>query len=151
MWERIERNTREKREGVYCKLLCVCKLLVLVIKQCVLSPPSVSKPPPVVSPTNTLFSLVFVSILSTQNNISLACYLYTNSKQDISTFKCEGGWRLVAGSCGWSMGGCLPWPSGLSLSFNRLDLWMLAHVVAQIKTVGAGMFLGVFFFVFWES
>jgi len=39
---------------------------------------------------------VFLSILSTQNNISLACYLYTNSKQDISTFKCEGGWRLAA-------------------------------------------------------
>jgi len=31
-----------------------------------------------------------------------------------------------------------------------LDLWMHAHVVAQIKTVGAGMFLGVFFFVSWE-
>ena len=35
-----------------------------------------------------------LSTLSTQNNISLACYLYTNSKQDNSTFKCEGGWRL---------------------------------------------------------
>jgi hypothetical protein len=62
------------------------------------------------------FSLVFLSTLSTQNNISLACYLYTNSKQDNSTFKCEGGcgrWceggmQLVAG--GWSVaaGGCLP-------------------------------------------
>jgi hypothetical protein len=42
-----------------------------------------------------------------------------NSKQDISTFKCEGDWRLqaaaggwrlrlVAGGCGWSVGGCLP-------------------------------------------
>jgi hypothetical protein len=40
------------------------------------------------------FSLVFLSTLSTQNNISLACYLYTNSKQENSTFKCEGGWRL---------------------------------------------------------
>jgi hypothetical protein len=32
-----------------------------------------------------------------------------------------GGWRLrlVAGGCGWSVGGCLPWPSGLSLSFNK--------------------------------
>ena len=29
-----------------------CKLLVVEIKQCVLSPLSVSKPPPVVSPTN---------------------------------------------------------------------------------------------------
>jgi hypothetical protein len=62
------------------------------------------------------FSLVFLSTLSTQNNISLACYLYTNSKQDNSTFKCEGGcgrWceggmQPVAG--GWSVaaGGCLP-------------------------------------------
>ena len=40
------------------------------------------------------FSLVFLSILSTQNSISSACYLYTNSKQENSTFKCEGGWRL---------------------------------------------------------
>jgi len=52
------------------------------------------------------FSLVFLSTLPTQNNISLASYLYTNSKQDNSTFKCEGGcgrwceggWRLVGGS-----------------------------------------------------
>ena len=36
------------------------------------------------------------------------------------------------------------------LGYQWLDLWMLAHVVAQIKTVGAGMFLGVFFFVSWE-
>jgi hypothetical protein len=41
------------------------------------------------------FSLVFLSTLSTQFNISSACYLYTNSKQDNSAFKCEGGWRLV--------------------------------------------------------
>jgi hypothetical protein len=39
------------------------------------------------------FSLVFLSTLSTHNSISSAYYLYTNSKQDISTFKCEGGWR----------------------------------------------------------
>ena len=56
------------------------------------------------------FSLVFLSILSTQNNISLASYLYTNSKQDNSAFKCEGGWRHAAG--GWWLqvvvGGCLP-------------------------------------------
>jgi hypothetical protein len=66
---------------------------------------------------------VFLSILSTQNNISLACYLYTNSKQENSTFKCEGGWRLwrqTAGGWrlaagvwavgGWAVtaGGCLP-------------------------------------------
>jgi hypothetical protein len=58
---------------------------------------------------------VFLSTLSTQFNISSACYLYTNSKQDNSAFKCEGGWRLaaggkqlVAGGCGWSVGGCLP-------------------------------------------
>jgi len=38
-------------------------------------------------------SLVFLSTLSTHNSISSACYLYTNSKQDNSTFKCEGGWR----------------------------------------------------------
>jgi hypothetical protein len=55
------------------------------------------------------FSLVFLSTLSTQNNISLASYLYTNSKQDNSTFKCEGGcgrwceggWRHAAG--GWRL------------------------------------------------
>jgi hypothetical protein len=47
---------------------------------------------------------VFLSILSTHNSISLACYLYTNSKQDISTFKCEGSWRLAAYS-GWLAAG----------------------------------------------
>jgi hypothetical protein len=47
------------------------------------------------------FSLVFLSNLSTQNSISSACYLYTNSKQDISTFKCEGGWQHTAGGCKW--------------------------------------------------
>jgi len=66
------------------------------------------------------FFLVFLSNLSTQNNIHLATYLYTNSKQDISTFKCEGGWRLAAGRLQvvagrWQLvaasGGCLPWPS----------------------------------------
>jgi len=58
---------------------------------------------------------VFLSNLSTQNSISSACYLYTNSKQDISTFKCEGSWRLAAGGIqlvagGWAVtaGGCLP-------------------------------------------
>ena len=54
------------------------------------------------------FSLVFLSILSTHNSISSACYLYTNSKQENSTFKCEGGWRLRLVAGGWSVGGCLP-------------------------------------------
>jgi len=61
---------------------------------------------------------VFLSTLSTQNSISLATYLYTNSKQDNSTFKCEGGWRLAAYSWGlavanggWAVtaGGCKWW------------------------------------------
>jgi hypothetical protein len=49
---------------------------------------------------------VFLSIISHTNNINLAAYLYTKSKQENSTFKCEGGWRLwrlVAG--GWRLGG----------------------------------------------
>jgi len=64
------------------------------------------------------FFLVFLSNLSTHNSISSAGYLYTNSKQDNSTFKCEGGWRLAANSWwlvagGWAVtaGSCLPWPS----------------------------------------
>jgi len=68
---------------------------------------------------------VFLSSLSTQNSISLACYLYTNSKQDISTFKCEGGWRHTAGGWrlaagGWRLGGW--WLGG--------DSWWLQVVVA---------------------
>jgi len=64
---------------------------------------------------------VFLSSLSTQNSISSACYLYTNSKQDISTFKCEGGWRHTAG--GWAVasgswavtaGGCKWWLPSLT-------------------------------------
>jgi hypothetical protein len=63
---------------------------------------------------------VFLSNLSTYNSISSADYLYTNSKQDNSTFKCEGGWRQTAGGWwlvagGWAVGGwavtaggCLP-------------------------------------------
>ena len=51
--EIYERNTREK-ERVCIKSFCLfCKFIVVEIKQCVLSPLSVSKPPPVVSPTNT--------------------------------------------------------------------------------------------------
>jgi hypothetical protein len=67
------------------------------------------------------FSLVFLSILSTHNSISSACYLYTNSKQDNSTFKCEGGWRLrlVAGRsqlvAGWPVVAFLDLLDGLSL------------------------------------
>jgi hypothetical protein len=53
------------------------------------------------------FSLVFLSTLSTHNSISSACYLYTNSKQENSTFKCEGGWRLV-GHSWWLAGRWLP-------------------------------------------
>jgi hypothetical protein len=60
---------------------------------------------------------VFLSTLSTQFNISSACYLYTNSKQDNSAFKCESGWRLqawrrlAAAAGGWLLrlvGGWLP-------------------------------------------
>jgi hypothetical protein len=64
---------------------------------------------------------VFLSSLSTQNSIHLATYLYTNSKQDISTFKCEGGWRHTAGgwaaaSGGWAVtaGGCKWWLPSLT-------------------------------------
>jgi hypothetical protein len=50
---------KRKREGVYCKLFSIVSFLFLEIKQCVLSPPSVSKPPPVVSPTNkNIFYLI---------------------------------------------------------------------------------------------
>jgi len=58
------------------------------------------------------FSLVFLSTLSTQNSISLATYLYTNSKQDNSTFKCEGGWQLAA--CSWWLGGDSWWLPSLT-------------------------------------
>jgi hypothetical protein len=66
---------------------------------------------------------VFLSSLSTQNSIHLAIYLYTNSKQDNSTFKCEGGWRHTAGgwrlavaSGGWAVtaGGCKWWLPSLT-------------------------------------
>jgi hypothetical protein len=55
--EREERNTRDKERGsVYSKLLFnLCKPFIVEIKQCVLSPLSVSKPPPVVSPTNNWY------------------------------------------------------------------------------------------------
>jgi len=60
---------------------------------------------------------VFLSSLSTQNSISLACYLYTNSKQDISTFKCEGGWRLG----GWWLGGESWWLQVVVAFLDLLD------------------------------
>jgi hypothetical protein len=66
------------------------------------------------------FSLVLLSILSTQNSISLATYLYTNSKQDNSTFKCEGGWRHAAG--GWRLVGW--WLGGDSWWLPSLTFWI---------------------------
>jgi hypothetical protein len=48
--ERLERNTREKERACIELLFSYCMLIVVAIKQCVLSPLSVSKPPPVVSP-----------------------------------------------------------------------------------------------------
>jgi hypothetical protein len=66
---------------------------------------------------------VFLSILPTQNNISLACYLYTNSKQENSTFKCEGGWRLWRQTAGgWRLGGW--WLGGDSWWLPSLTFWM---------------------------
>jgi hypothetical protein len=66
---------------------------------------------------------VFLSSLFTQNSISSAGYLYTNSKQDISTFKCEGCWRLWRHAAGgWRLGGCKWWLGG--------DSWWLQVVVA---------------------
>jgi hypothetical protein len=53
--ERLERNTREKEMACIELLFSYCKLLIVEIKQCVLSPLSVSKPPPVVSPTNNWY------------------------------------------------------------------------------------------------
>jgi hypothetical protein len=53
--ERVERNTREKERVCIVSFSSCCKLFVLEIKQCVLSPPSVSKPPQVVSPTNNWY------------------------------------------------------------------------------------------------
>ena len=46
----------ERKERACIKSFCLfCKLLVVEIKPCVLSPLSVSKPPPVVSPTNNWY------------------------------------------------------------------------------------------------
>jgi hypothetical protein len=53
--ERLERHTREKERACIEFLFRYCKLLVVEIKQCVLSPLSVSKPPPVVFPTNNWY------------------------------------------------------------------------------------------------
>jgi hypothetical protein len=65
---------------------------------------------------------VFLSSLSTQNSIHLATYLYMNSKQDNSTFKCEGGWRHTAGGWWLAAGGCKWWLGD--------DSWWLQVVVA---------------------
>ena len=66
--------------------------------------------------THPLFfsSVSLYSLYSpTHNSISSACYLYTNSKQENSTFKCEGGcgrwceggWRLRLVGHGWWLAG----------------------------------------------
>ena len=58
--ERIERNTRKRkreREGVYCKICVIVSFGFCVIKRCVLSPLSVSKPPLVVPPTNKSYTV----------------------------------------------------------------------------------------------
>jgi Mg2+ and Co2+ transporter CorA len=53
--ESREKHYREReKERVCIKLFSIVSFLFLEIKQCVLSPPSVSKPPPVVSPTNKM-------------------------------------------------------------------------------------------------
>ena len=56
---------------MYCKLFVFVSYLFLEIKQCVLSPPSVSKPPQVVSPTNShsqrLYGLAPVAKYFTKN------------------------------------------------------------------------------------
>jgi hypothetical protein len=53
VWKEKKETLERKKKGVYSKLLfSYCKLLVIEIKQCILSLLSVSNPPPVVSPTN---------------------------------------------------------------------------------------------------
>jgi len=59
--ERVERNTRE-RERACIKLFSIVSFLFVEIKQCVLSPSSVSKPPPVVSPTNSEESITTTTV-----------------------------------------------------------------------------------------
>ena len=61
-------------------MLINCKLLFLEIKPCVLSPLSVSKPPPVVSPTNTNNILLNASL---DGNLDL-CKLDTCEKKQRS-------------------------------------------------------------------
>jgi hypothetical protein len=54
VWKEKKETLERKREGVYSKLLFnLCKPFIVEIKQCVLYPLSVSKPPPVVSPATT--------------------------------------------------------------------------------------------------
>jgi len=56
VWKEKKETLERKKEGVYSKLLfSYCKLLVVEIKQCILSPLSVSKPPLVVSPINNWY------------------------------------------------------------------------------------------------
>jgi hypothetical protein len=53
VWKEKKETLERKREGVYSKLLFnLSKPFIVEIKHCVLYPLSVSKPPPVVSPTN---------------------------------------------------------------------------------------------------
>jgi hypothetical protein len=55
VWKEKKETLERKREGVCIELLFnLSKPFIVEIKPCVLSPLSVSKPPPVVSPTNIL-------------------------------------------------------------------------------------------------
>jgi hypothetical protein len=56
VWKEKKETLERKREGVYSKLLFnLSKPFIVEIKHCVLYPLSVSKPPPVVSPTNNWY------------------------------------------------------------------------------------------------
>jgi hypothetical protein len=79
------------------------------------------------------FFLVFLSNLSTQNSIHLATYLYTNSKQDISTFKCEGGWRL--GGCKWWLGGDSWWLQVVVAFLDLLDGLSLIQQISLLNSI----------------
>jgi len=71
VWKEKKETLERKREGVYSKLLFnLCKPFIVEIKQCVLYPLSVSKPPPVVSPTNTLVDSSCIAIV--EESVSLA-------------------------------------------------------------------------------
>jgi hypothetical protein len=65
VWKEKKETLERKREGVYSKLLFnLCKLFIVEIKQCVLYPLSVSKPPPVASPTNTPLGQDFTNTIN---------------------------------------------------------------------------------------